>query len=122
MLGDLDSGDIRPHRPVRPANLQWRIHLQVEHILMRRRANQVNHDDGLVRLANGGEVLGLEQLRERETTQRESADLDEIAPRPAIAEATVSLSEDFQHKWSFIIAETRSQNNLETGVSIQLNH
>ena len=64
VLGNVNARNVRGRGPMRSANLDRRVHLQVEHVLMRWRADEINHDDGLVRLANAGELLGLEQLRE----------------------------------------------------------
>ena len=85
MLGDLDARDIGARGTMRAANLQRRIHLEIEHVLMRRRADQVNHDHGLVRLANAGELLGLNQLGKGKTAEGQAANLQEVPSRHPVA-------------------------------------
>ena len=57
---------------------------------MRRAAGQVDHDDGLVRLAEAGLRLGLEQLRQSQPAKTERADLEKITTRKTVAEAAVA--------------------------------
>ena len=49
VLADFDARDVRPDRLERSANLDRRLHLQVEHVLVRWTTGQIDHDDGFVR-------------------------------------------------------------------------
>ena len=69
MLANLDPGNRGGDRLEFTPNLPGRIHLQVEHVLMRWSARQENHDDGFVLAASTRERFGLEQLRQREPAQ-----------------------------------------------------
>ena len=48
-LADLDAGDVGRDRPPRPGDLLRGVGLEVEHVLVRRPADQVDQDDRLVR-------------------------------------------------------------------------
>ena len=85
VLGDFDAGDICADRLMRPSDLTGRVHLEVEHVLMRWRAHQVDHDHRLVRLADPLEVFSAEQLGQGQTAKGEAADLQEVSPRHPIA-------------------------------------
>ena len=74
VLGDFDAGDICADRLIRPSDLTGRVHFEVEHVLMRRRADQVNHDDRLVRLAEARQRLRLQQLRKRQPAHTQCPD------------------------------------------------
>ena len=74
-----------------PRILERRVHLQVEHVLMRRRAGHVDHDHRLGRLADAGLRFGAEDLRQAEPAHRQAADLEEIAPRKAVAKTSAGL-------------------------------
>ena len=48
MLADLNSRNARGDRPEAPADLGRRLHLQVDHVLVRRAPREIDHDHGLV--------------------------------------------------------------------------
>ena len=62
MLADADAGNVGGDRFELATNLSRSVHLQIIHVLMRRTAGQVDHDDGLRRLAFAGLLLRLEEL------------------------------------------------------------
>ena len=87
MLANLDAGNVRLDRLELSANLRRRIHLDVEHVLMWRPAGQVDHDDRLVRSPDAGLRLRVQQLRQGQPAQAQSADLDEAAPGNPVTES-----------------------------------
>ena len=74
-------------------------HLQVVHVLVRRSAGHVDHDDRLVRPLDPGPLFGLQQVRQRQAAQAQGPDLQRVAtshprrtnrpPRPLIVSITV---------------------------------
>ena len=97
MFADLDAGDARGDRPKAPADLGWGLHLQVEHVLVRRAPRQIDHDHGLVAeapgscAAGGAQGLGGHQPRHRQPAEGEPANLQGMAPRAAPRVVTKSL-------------------------------
>ena len=61
-LTDLDALDVGLDRLELAADFRRRVHLQVVHVLVRGRAAHIDHDDGLVRPADPGLLLGRQQL------------------------------------------------------------
>ena len=84
-LADLDTGHIRVDGIELAANFRRRIGFQIEHILMRRSAGQEDHDHRFVRRRRSALLLRCENLRQRQSTQRQTAKLQERTSRHAIA-------------------------------------
>ena len=97
VLADLHAGDIGRDRLEFAAILDRGIRLEVIHVDVRRAARQVNQDGGLGSPWSGAAGAGAlpEQLGEREA-RAEGADLEEVAPRQAVAEALLGTP-DCEH-------------------------
>ena len=95
-LADLDAGHVGGNGVQDASIFLRRVGLEINEILMRRRAGHVDHDHGLVIAphARGG-LLGGEQLRQGQTAERPHA--QEIPPAPAITLGSVSLSTYLKH-------------------------
>ena len=85
MFADVDTRDIGGNGLKGSANFLGRIDLQVVHVLMRRRADQVNHDHGLGALAPRN-TLGREQLIQRQPTQGQRTQFENISTGATITE------------------------------------
>ena len=85
MFADLDPRHVRGDRPEASADLGRRLHLQVDHVLVRRAPREIDHDHGLVaeapgsRVASGPRRLGGEEPRHRQPAEGEAADLQGVA-------------------------------------------
>lgn len=86
MFANLNSRNGRSDRFEFTPNFHRGVHLQVEHILVRRPARKKNHDDCFVRLLDAGGRFGFEKLWNGQTTEAQTADFEEISPRNAVAE------------------------------------
>ncbi|MFN9944734.1 MAG: hypothetical protein ACK56I_35230, partial [bacterium] len=82
---------------IRSADFQRRIHLQIIHVLMRRRAAEVDHDHRFEAAARFRLRLGFEKLRQRQPAHGETANAHEITTRDAIAKSAVSFSREGEH-------------------------
>ena len=69
-LADLDAGDVGGDRPPRAGDFLGRVRLQIEHVLMRRPADQVDQDHRFLRRPHAGGRLGPQQLRQGESAER----------------------------------------------------
>jgi hypothetical protein len=69
------------------AYLGRRVELEVEGVLMRRPARQVDHDHRLVPGVQSRGGLGAEQLRQRQPAHAERADAQEVPARKPVAKA-----------------------------------
>src|SRR2546426_10230002 len=96
MLANLDAGNFSIDRLELAANFRRRVLLEIEHILVRRAARQKDHDNCLVRFADPGLRLGAQQLRQRQTAERERADLEKVPARNAVTK-TRFITIDRQH-------------------------
>ncbi len=97
VFANLDSRNFRGDGLELAANFRRRIHLQIEHVLMRRAARQENHDDSFVRASRAAQRFSLQQLRKSESAQTERANPQKVAPRYAITKARRAISVDRQH-------------------------
>ena len=118
-LADLHAGDLGGDRPELAPNLFGGFRLQVERVLMRQAARQVDHDHGLVRPARTVpcRCLGTQQLGERQAPQRQTADLEERPARDAVA-ITVPGAEQRQHDRRNSAASRRGMSVIGTTSSI----
>ncbi len=100
VLAEVDAGHVRRNRLELAADLGGGVRLEVHHVLVRWPAGQKDHDDRLVLQATPRRRLGLggEQLRQAQAAKCQAADLQEIAPRDAVAVAAVGRSADGQHQ------------------------
>ena len=117
-LADLDAGDVRRDGFQLAANLARRVHLQVEHILMRRAAGQEDVDDGLVRFADARLRLDAQQVREGKPAEAQRPDAQEVAPRLAIAEGACGFSEQGQHGCKLTPLATKASGDSFRGISV----
>ncbi len=81
VLADFDAGNVRLDRLELAADFRRRIHLQIERVLVRRPARQINHDDRFVRSPDAGRRFRLEKFRQRRAAQGKPANLEKIPPR-----------------------------------------
>ncbi len=81
-FADLNARNASRDRLPRPGDFLWGIGLQIEHVLMRRAADQVNQDYGLVRGTYSRGRLCSEKMRqvERAESQPECTDTQELPP------------------------------------------
>ncbi len=94
MLADTDSRHLGRNRRKLPAHTGRSIHLDIIHVLVRRTARQVDHDDGLVGASRFGHAFRPQELREAQPAQAKRANLDEVPPRHLVAVAAVFLTEN----------------------------
>ena len=85
-FANLESGHVRRDRPPRAGNFFWRQGLQVEHVLVGRPTDQVDHDHRLDRTTGPGRGLPPQELGQRQAADAQRPDLEEIPPRQPIAE------------------------------------
>src|SRR5690348_10802733 len=97
MLADLDAGDVRLHRLELAPDVDRRVGLHVEHVLVRRTARQVDHNDRLVVGPHSGAGFGGEEIGEAEPAEGESAYFQELSTRESIAEWSALTAFDRQH-------------------------
>ncbi len=76
-LADLDSRDIGRGRLPRAGDFLGGVRLEVEHVLMRRAADQVDQDHRFLGRADARVGLGSKQLRQGQPAQAKGADLEE---------------------------------------------
>ncbi len=76
-FADLDAGHVGGDRFELAAHFRRRVWLEIERILMGQTAGQVHHDDGALRRAGPRALFGAEQIRQRQTAEGETADLQE---------------------------------------------
>ena len=88
-----------PEVLVRARDLARRIRLEVKHVLMRRTADQIDEDHRLLRIANARLRFHGQKIGQRKPERAQSPDLQEIAPRHAVTERTVTVGggEDLEH-------------------------
>src|SRR5579872_3413034 len=98
VLANLDAGDVGLDRLELAADIGRRVGLQVEHVLMRRAAGQVDHDDRLVGGSDARRGLGSQHVRERKPAQRQPADSQEVTSRETVAEPAGTTSAYRQHR------------------------
>ena len=96
MLADLNAGNVGGDGLELPANLRGGVHFELEHVLVRGAAREIDHDDGLAGLAQTGLALGPQQLRHGQSTHAQGPDLDEVAPVNPVAKPLL-LSMDGEH-------------------------
>ncbi len=92
MLADFDAWHVGLDRLEFAAHFRRRVHLQIEEILVRRPARQEDHDDRFVRLAHARGRFGPQNLRQRQSAQRQPADFQKRPPRHSVAEARSAVS------------------------------
>ena len=80
-FANLDAVDVGRDRPPRPGDFLGGVGLEIEHVLMRRPADQVDQDDRFVRRAHARRFLGPQKLRQRKPSDAETANLEETATR-----------------------------------------
>jgi len=97
VFGDVDAGDVSPGGAVGAADLDGSVHFEIDHVLVRRGAGEVDHDDRFVGAFDAGEFLGGEHLREGETTEGEATDAEHVAAGDPVAQASGGRTEDIQH-------------------------
>src|SRR5207248_2922823 len=97
VFANLNARDLGGNRLELAPDFQRRVHLQIEHILVRRSAGQINHDDRFVRIADAGPGFGLEKLRQGEPAETKRADPQKIPPGDAVAE-TGFIAVDGEHR------------------------
>ena len=98
MLADLDARHVGLDRLELAADLGRRVHLQIEHVLVRRPAGQEDHDDRLCASRRmPATALGPQNLRQRQAAQGQPADLQKRSPRQAVAKTVLRLAQDRQH-------------------------
>ena len=97
-LADLDARHGGANRLELPADLPRRVHLQVVHVLMRRAAGEVDHDDGFLAPAAARGLGSPQQLRQRQAAHAQAADPEEIAPTDAVTESPGRIPVDTQHR------------------------
>lgn len=85
MFTDFNPWHARFDRPKLATNLHWSVHLQIEHVLMRRSSGQENHDDRFRRSTNPLLRLGLQELRQGYSTQCQPTNLQKGTPGNATA-------------------------------------
>ncbi len=97
-LADVQAGDVGVDRLELAADFDGGVRLHVVEVDVAGAAVEVDHDDGLARRAGGGAV-GPEpqQVGQRQSADAEGADLEELPPRQAVAQA-VFRSEERQHE------------------------
>ena len=96
VLADMDSRDFGLDGLKLTADLRGGVGLDFVHVLVRRAAGHVNHDDGFAGLAQAGLLFRPEQLGQGQSTHSQRADLDKVSPRHPVAHA-VALPVDGQH-------------------------
>jgi hypothetical protein len=98
-FGNLDIGIVRPDGLERAANFRGRVRFHVKRIELAGGAQVEDHDAGLVILAcgYGAERLERGKFGKRKSQRPESADLEEIATRDAIAGGDRAVSGDVNH-------------------------
>ena len=96
MLANLKPGDGGRYRAELATNLRRGIHLQIEGILMRRPARQVHHDHSLVVGPEPSSCLGLQQLRQAQSSQSQSANAEKTPSGDSVTK-TVRGSGKGQH-------------------------
>ena len=85
-FADLDAIDIGGYWFELSANFGGGIHLEIEHVLVRRTARQENIDECLVRSSFADILrLGLKELREHRSCEPEGPDSEKPAARVAVA-------------------------------------
>ena len=97
MLAYLNAVHIGAYGLELAANLRGRVRLQVKDVLVRGAAGQEDHDDGLVPGLLILRGLGAQQLRQGKPAHGETADLEEIAPRFAVAKTAMGEAWDGEH-------------------------
>ena len=102
VFANLNAGNRCRNRLELAADFQRRIHFEVEHVLVRRAAGQVNHDDRLVRIADAGFGFGLEKLRQGKPAEAERADFQKVATGNAVTETAPgrSVGVDGEHDFN----------------------
>ena len=90
VLTDLYARHVGFDRLKLAANFSRGFHLQVVHVLVRRRAAHVDHDDRLVRSAQARLRLGRQQLRQGQSAHRQRTDLQKLPPRHTVAQSILS--------------------------------
>ena len=83
-LGNLDTRHAGRDRLELTANLPRRVHLQVVHVLMRRAAREVDHDDGFLPLTPARIRRGLKQFRQRQSTHAQTTNFQKITAAQAV--------------------------------------
>ena len=101
VLADPDSRHRGRDRLKFASNLRRRLHLQVEHVLVRGSSGEEHHDDRFLRPGPAG-GFGGEQLRERESSDgsdhRQAADLQHVASGQLVTERRGTRgSQDREH-------------------------
>ena len=100
---DFHAGDIGRDRFPRTSELFGGFRLQVKHVLMRRSAHQVNHDDRFGILLFAGGFFGSQQGWQRPTSGRahcgQRSNIQQAASRKSITEAarSIILRSETQH-------------------------
>ena len=94
VLADLDAGDVGGDGFELATDLARRVGLHVEHVLVRRAAWQEDHDRRLVRLARFLRRLSAQHIIQRQPTHGESADIEEVSTRDAVAETAAGFGID----------------------------
>jgi hypothetical protein len=86
-IAEFHARDVRRRGTHRAGDLGGGVGLHVPHVLMRRAADEVDHDDGFVATLFGRDALfGLQELTEGESAEAEGADLEKFAAAGAAAE------------------------------------
>ena len=75
MLTDLNARDVGVDGRELATNFQGSIRLEIHHVLVRRTACQVDHNDRLTGVANSSLCLGTQDVGHREPAYAEGADL-----------------------------------------------
>ena len=96
-LADVNARHSSADRLELAANLPRRVHLQVVHVLMRRAAGQVNHDDGFFALAAARGCGGPQQLRQRQAAHAQAANLEKVSATDAVTKSAGRISVNAQH-------------------------
>ena len=102
MLADLNPCNIGGDRTKLAANLDWGIHFEVEHILVRGTTRQINHDHRFIGTTNLVLGLGTKQLGHREPTKTKCTDLQKITTRETVTETTGGIAVNGKHQFWFL--------------------
>ena len=83
-LANLDAGDVGRDRLPRAGDFLGGVGLEIEHVLVRRAADQVDQDDRLVRRADPGGRLSPQEAGEGEAAKPQGPDPEEAAAGQAV--------------------------------------
>src|SRR5262245_33550591 len=96
MLADLNAGYIGRDWLKVAADFGWRVGFEIKHVLMRRCATQVNHDDRLFRLSNSLLCFSPQNVRKGQPSNPQCANGQDLTAGQTVAEALLR-SKNRQH-------------------------